>query len=430
MQESYDHAPRARFSWPVGVFTVASIVVYVLSVVCSIVAYRWSQPQIRFRTIIGIQATASAALVALTIFVAGAQSSKSVRLIEAGRVLLCLAVLGLQPRLRGVDIALILTLTASFALYQPARVAAVAGTIVTAIAISVIAVSGSELTGDRTPMDALVQLEYLSSVVVIALTTAALILYVENRELNIRRLTEIRRLRDTVTGLSQANLGYQRYASDAELRSTVEERNRITRELHDIIGYAFVNNTMMLEAALSKIHKDPELVQRLISMARGNLEDAQTRIRAALYLLRSTVPAESTVAYVNRLVETFRVATQVGVEVDHTNCPVHLPGRLEEFTVYFIQESLVNALKHGHATHVHVYFHHTSERFLISVTDDGVGFTQGPEGIGLRGMRERLEALHGELEIQDLGRGVSVIASIPFATPGAPAGSPVRETPA
>jgi len=408
--------PATRPAWPALVYTAAAILAYSMSLVASIIVYHVTEQQMRFRTIVGIQAAAAAAAIVLTIMTAGTRSIASVRLMEAARTLLTLAILALQPRLQSVDIAVVLSLTAGFALYQPGRTAAVAS------AIAIVACTGTMIAANATPTDpALAIIGHSVTVLVVACASGALILFVETRERHIQSIAEVARLRDTVTGLSQANLGYQRYASDAELRSAVEERNRITRELHDIIGYAFVNNIMMLEAALSKINKDPDLVQRLINLARSNLEEAQTRIRAALYLLRSTAPSESTIAYIDRLVQTFRIATRLSVRVDYTNCPAKLPGQLEEFVVYFIQEALVNAFKHGRATDVHVYFHAFDGQFSISVTDNGVGFGSATEGIGLTGMRERLEALGGNLEIQDLGGGVSVIAMIPFG-PNAPAG--------
>jgi signal transduction histidine kinase len=78
------------------------------------------------------------------------------------------------------------------------------------------------------------------------------------REKVIDQRERVSQLESAVSKLTESNLGYQRYANEVSAKSQVEERLRITRELHDIVGYTFTNNIMMLEAAVAKIKKDPE----------------------------------------------------------------------------------------------------------------------------------------------------------------------------
>lgn len=411
-------------SW---IFVVASIAVYAAGSATVVAAHPLAGAPVLERTGVGVHAVFSGVVAVLSVYLPAAASLRGFRLASAARTVLTVGILALHPHPIPIRLAYLLTCTAGYALYDTLRhgiaasaLAAAGGTgisvsrIVAGVGLVEAVASANTASGPPTGPLLVAAVPAIVELLVVGVSTAALFLYVENRERSIRQDREIDRLRSTVTRLSDANLGYQRYASEAELRSQVHERNRITRELHDIIGYAFVNNTMMLEAALSKIHKEPDVVRELIAMARENLDDAQGRIRAALYLLRSAVPTESTLAYIHRLVDTFEVATEVRVRVDYTNCPDRMPEAIEEFVVFFVQESLVNAFKHGRATAIHVHLHRDAGVLTAAVSDNGVGLGSTEEGIGLRGMRERLASLDGELAVRDLGAGVSLVAKVPF----------------
>jgi signal transduction histidine kinase len=256
----------------------------------------------------------------------------------------------------------------------------------------------------------------LESGLYLSLLATSACLLIHYRERCIDQEDKLRQLNDAVTELARANLGYQHYASQAEERSQSEERNRITRELHDILGYTFTNNIMMLEAAVSRIKKDPAKVQELISLARENAKTGLEKVRSSLYLLRSQEPVPiRSVNRFHKLVDTFRVATGLEVTIHYGNIPDRLPAGLESFFYFFLQETLVNSFRHGAATQVRISFWRGEERIGASVVDDGQGATEITEGIGIRGMRERLEKLGGELRIARLPRGFGITAEIPFA---------------
>jgi signal transduction histidine kinase len=223
-----------------------------------------------------------------------------------------------------------------------------------------------------------------------------------------------RQLRQGVAKLTEANLNYQNAASDAGARSREAERLRITRELHDIIGYTFTSNIMMMEAAISILYSDPGKVSQLIDEARGNTQGSLERIRKALYDLRGIKEdAPSLKARVAQLANIFNMATHVQVSLDFGNMTQCRDGASAEFFYYFVQQAITNAYIHGQATRIEVAFNETGDSLLAMVNDDGKGKASLTEGIGISGMRERLAELDGTLLINQLDPGLQLVSEIP-----------------
>ncbi len=236
------------------------------------------------------------------------------------------------------------------------------------------------------------------------------------REVMTEQRDGLTRLNGAVSELSKANLGYQNYANEAANRSQREERLRITRELHDIIGYTFTNNIMMLEAAVSKINKDPERVEKLIELARENAKTGLEKIRHSLYLLRSSEPPRTTsIQRIHKLIQVFSVATGVEVRAEYGGAPDDIDEEREKFFFYFLQEALTNAFRHGGATRIRVYLSRAHGTIFASVLDNGRGAESIREGIGIAGMRERLATLNGRLRIMSSPNGFEIVGEIPEA---------------
>jgi signal transduction histidine kinase len=240
------------------------------------------------------------------------------------------------------------------------------------------------------------------------------------RQVTLVQRDNLARLDNAVSELSKANLGYQHYASEAANRSQREERLRITRELHDVIGYTFTNNIMMLEAAISKISKDPRRVEELIELARENAKTGLEKIRHSLHLLRSSEPPRMTsIQRIHKLILVFGIATGVEVRTEYSDAPDEMGQEREEFFFYFVQEALTNAFRHGQATRIRIYFARANGTLFASVLDNGHGAGSIVEGIGIAGMRERLAKLDGTLRIVDSPQGFEIVGEVPYDREGA-----------
>jgi signal transduction histidine kinase len=92
-----------------------------------------------------------------------------------------------------------------------------------------------------------------------------------------------------------------------------------------------------------------------------------------------------------------------------------LPAPVEAAAYYLVAEALTNASRHARATYVRVDVARDDAGVLVEVSDDGVGGADASVGSGLRGLRDRVEALGGRLEVDSpVGAGTTVRARIPY----------------
>lgn len=222
-------------------------------------------------------------------------------------------------------------------------------------------------------------------------------------------------LEEVVSRLTRSNFEYQDFAIAAKRRGTEEERLRISRDVHDIVGYTLTNNIMLMEAALDIMQENALALPRLIKTARVNAEDGLSQIRQALYELRTAESERiSGIRAIGRLASIFQESTRVTVRCTFAKLPSNLPEEIDHALYHLVQESLVNSYRHGRATLVTISFWYDGTTIKANVLDNGVGATVIDEGIGLEGLRERLVAVGGDYRITHRRDGFSAEAEIPW----------------
>lgn len=249
---------------------------------------------------------------------------------------------------------------------------------------------------------------------------------VHYREQLIHDRQEIRRLDQLVDRLSRANVEYQEYAKAVEEESAELERKRITRDIHDIVGYTLTNNITMMEAIIDMMRVNPLGVGALVRAARENAEEGLARIRESLHMLRDReISFPTGIAAVRKLIRVFQRGTGVHVEFhDPTAIGWRFVGDVDFALYHVIQESLMNAFRHGRASQVLIALAEDRDRYRLSIRDNGVGTSAGVvEGIGLKGMRERLEKVGGTLHAASHADGFGVIVTVPKENPVEAAGA-------
>ena len=210
-------------------------------------------------------------------------------------------------------------------------------------------------------------------------------------------------------------------AEEAARRRSSEERLRIARELHDIIGHSL--GTIAVQAGVGRhlMETEPEkaadALDNIAKISRESLDE----VRSVVAALRDDEPPYHPalgLADLPQLIETVRAT---GLAVDFT-----LPDDLEAIprqtgaAVYRItREALTNVVRHAHASKARVQVVHQNGRIEVAVRDDGAGGGNGPAGDsepghGIIGMRERAEALGGRLSAGPASDGgFLVTASLP-----------------
>ncbi len=239
-------------------------------------------------------------------------------------------------------------------------------------------------------------------------------LFIGYRERLVDREREIERLEMAFAQLSLANVSYQELAVDLEERSVEKERQRITRDIHDVVGYTLTNNIIMMEAAVDMIRKDPLGVPRLLHSARENSEKGLAQIRAALYELREQrVSRPEGIGAVTRMVRVFQRATGLEIRLELGDRRLELSEEVGSVVYHFVQEGLINSFRHGHASKILIMFFSAENELVVEVWDNGTGAVSPKEGIGITGMRERASLVGATVSYENVVDGFSITIRIP-----------------
>jgi signal transduction histidine kinase len=216
--------------------------------------------------------------------------------------------------------------------------------------------------------------------------------------------------------LENARLQAELRAQLAEVRASrarmVEagdaERRRVERDLHDGAQQRLLGIRLALQLARGRLADGDASVDELLAEADAEVVDALAELRA---LARGIHPAILTEEGLPAALAA--LARRAPVPVDLSISPERLPDPVEA-TVYFVAgESLANIAKHAHASRATIEVTRANGRVAIEVADDGVG-SADPHGAGLRGLRDRVEALDGRLEVENPSSGgTRVRATIP-----------------
>lgn len=208
--------------------------------------------------------------------------------------------------------------------------------------------------------------------------------------------------------------------------ATLEERDRIAREMHDslaqVLGYLSMRASVAREL-LQRGDLEP-LAAELVEMGKA-ADDAYLDVREAILGLRVSSSrsgglAEALYGYIEKFSRQSGVAAQLDVQGGE---PLELPPRIEMQLVRVIQEALTNVRKHARASNTLVKLKRHDGLLSVSVEDDGQGFdsTRGEMlpggGYGIATMRERVSGIGGRLAIESApGNGTIVVATVPLAT--------------
>lgn len=236
------------------------------------------------------------------------------------------------------------------------------------------------------------------------------------------------RLEQAIGTLTRANQEYQDYVLRIGAESTERERRRITRDIHDVVGYTLTNNIMLMEAATDVVRSDPIKVTKLLMTARESAQEGLERIRDTLHWFRRNRDfAPYGLSAIAKLVETFQLATGITVDTDYANTPLVAGGEIDSAIYHVVQESMVNALRHGRATKIKLLLMcRAGSQILVEISDNGstsdTHFASHTDGIGLKGMEERVRKLGGTLRYGPIADGFQVSATIPLHTEGKPNG--------
>jgi two-component system sensor histidine kinase DesK len=206
---------------------------------------------------------------------------------------------------------------------------------------------------------------------------------------------------------------------DARRYAVLAERERIARDLHDVLGHTLTLVAMKADLAKRLLDSDPESALREVDEIHAAARVSLGELRTALTGMRSTTLAVE-------LVEARRALESAGVALESISPAEPLPPQVETALAYIIREASTNVLRHARAKYCRIHLWREGGTVKLTIQDNGHGGTP-VEGQGLKGMRQRLAEFRGSLEVRG-SSGFRLEVSVPLAPTGRDAVLPLLTT--
>jgi len=202
-----------------------------------------------------------------------------------------------------------------------------------------------------------------------------------------------------------------------------DERRRIARELHDSVGQMLAALNMNLSTVRSDIE---QLTKTALTLTDSEtlVQEMSKEVRTISHLLHPPLLDEAgLVSAVRWYVEGFAQRSKIKIELHFPEHFGRLPREMETAIFRVVQECLTNIHRHSESKIAAIRLRHDDGQVVVEVQDKGKGIppdklnemtAAGTPGVGIRGMRERLRQLGGDLEISSNGSGAVVIARLPI----------------
>jgi signal transduction histidine kinase len=170
--------------------------------------------------------------------------------------------------------------------------------------------------------------------------------------------------------IKEQNRILEQHVTQVEQMTLVEERNRLSKELHDTIGHTLTSLIMGMESLRQAATGDQtERIDALLRSARSGLEEVRTHLHQ---MSSSTLPASFTTS-LQKLVSKFKDTTRIEVKFRTLGEEYAVPNPIKLTLYRCLQEALTNAARHGQATAIEVHLHFEANQLRLQIQDNGVG---------------------------------------------------------
>jgi len=229
------------------------------------------------------------------------------------------------------------------------------------------------------------------------------------------------RVRERTAELDIANKNL-RGLSARLLQLQDDERRRIARELHDSVGQLLAGLSMNLSAVRTDIERLTKTATTLAD-SESLVQEMTREVRTISHLLHPPLLDEAgLVSAVRWYVDGFGQRSKIKVDLDVPDDFGRLSCEMETAIFRVVQECLTNIHRHSGSPIAKIHLRHRDGEVVVEIQDKGKGIspdklnemtTSGMPGVGIRGMRERLRQLGGDLQINSNGSGAVVVARLP-----------------
>jgi two-component system sensor histidine kinase DesK len=218
-------------------------------------------------------------------------------------------------------------------------------------------------------------------------------------------------------GVAGSNIHFaEKNRADAKLRmaqseiehlAKVAERERIARDLHDVLGHTL--SLIIVKSTLAG-----KLLEKYPEKARSEIGDIEKVSREAMAEIRNTLRGYNTYKLCDEMQRAKSVLESAGVAMESDAVEIAMTPAQESVVALIMREAVTNVVRHAQAQHCQLRIAPNNGNCVFEIEDDGRGGFQA-EGNGLRGMRERVEALGGTL-VRDSSSGTKLKFEFPLTT--------------
>jgi two-component system, NarL family, sensor histidine kinase DesK len=198
----------------------------------------------------------------------------------------------------------------------------------------------------------------------------------------------------------------RRAHEEIEGLATIAERERIARDLHDVLGHTL--SVIALKSELAS-----QLAETDTARAIAEVREVEVVSREALSEVRAAVEGYRGRGFSGELQRARQALSASGVSLEADVERIHLVPKLETVLALVLREAVTNVMRHAKASACRVGLHRTEDGLVLTVEDNGTGSVR-PNGTGLAGMLERVTSAGGRLDIES-ANGVAIRATFPWS---------------
>ncbi|PET46627.1 histidine kinase [Bacillus cereus] len=204
----------------------------------------------------------------------------------------------------------------------------------------------------------------------------------------------------------------EQYVSQVERITLLEERDRLSKDLHDTMGHSYTSIIMGMETLRMELKskEGEQQLDSLLQLTRNSMEEVRLYLHQ-LDLSQESLPLATTL---QQLTEEFKKHAKVNVRTRIIG-EEYMVSKQSKMTLYrSLQESLTNAVRHGHSTEIIVSLHFEPQQIRLDVEDNGCGVEEWKDGFGLTAMKERVSQSQGRVIVYSKkGEGTLISCVLP-----------------
>ena len=222
-------------------------------------------------------------------------------------------------------------------------------------------------------------------------------------------------LNEKVEELKIANEKLELYSKESVKMAKMKERNRLAREIHDILGHSLTNITVGIEACIDLLDYDTETakeqMRKIKEISRRGLLDVRRSVRQ---LKADSIEKYELVPAIYQLIDEIKSFSDTKIDLVIEGQILKLQDD-EEQTIYrVIQESITNSLRHGNADMIKITMSFQYHELKLVIEDNGIGTSEVHKDFGLTHMEERVNMLGGKISFHsELNKGFRTEVILP-----------------